>query len=493
MRPARVVVVGLGPAGVDLLLPVARTEIERVQYRFARTGRHPAIAELEAEGLAFTTFDAAYETAADFEALYPSISAAVVAAAHEHGEVVYAVPGNPGIAERTVGLLRGAATDGLAVVVVPGLSFVDLAFTRLGRDPMAGIHILDAHDFVPSAAGRSGPMLIGHCINTLVMSDLKVALLDALAPTTPVVVLQRLGLPDESVLEIPLVDLDRVVVPDHLTSVFVDAGEYTIAGDVERLVALARRLRGPGGCPWDAEQNHHSLTRYLLEEAYETVEVLELLPGVAPEGDVDFDAYERVEDELGDLLFQVVFHSILAAEAGAFDLGDVATAVHDKLVRRHPHVFGDVEAATANDVLANWEQIKKSERSSTSLVDGISRGLPSLLYAHKLYRKAASVGLDPDPETDGFVAMTNALAALRTVADPVQAEQALGDLLAGAVVVARSQGVDGESSLRGWAGRFRDRFVRMEQQAAAEGIELTAATADRAHDFWARSAPDSHP
>ncbi len=487
MSRTRVVVVGLGPAGVDLLLPVARAEIERVEHRFARTGRHPAVAELEAEGLTFTTFDAAYETAADFDALYPAIAAAVVAAARDHGEVVYAVPGNPGIAERTVGLLRDAAADDLEVVVVPGLSFVDLAFTRLGRDPMTGVHIVDAQDFIPSAAGRSGPMLIGHCINSLVLSDLKLALLDALAPTTPVVVLQRLGLADESVLEIPLVDLDRVVTPDHLTSVFVDTSEHTIAGDVARLVALARRLRGPGGCPWDAEQNHHSLTRYLLEEAYETVEVLELLPGAAPEGEVDFDAYARVEDELGDLLFQVVFHSILAAEAGAFDLGDVATAVHDKLVRRHPHVFGDVDAATANDVLANWEQIKKSERSSTSLVDGISPGLPSLLYAHKLYRKAASVGLEPDPEADGFVAMTDALAALRTADDPVQAERALGDLLAGAVVVARTRGVDGESSLRGWAGRFRDRFVRMEQLAAAEGIELTAATADRAREFWPHS------
>ena len=493
MSRTRVVVVGLGPAGIDLLLPVARAEIERVQHRFARTGRHPAVAELEAEGLAFTTFDAAYEAAADFDALYPSIAAAVIAAAREHGEVVFAVPGNPGIAERTVGLLREAASDDFEVVVVPGLSFVDLAFTRLGRDPMAGVHIVDAQDFIPSAAGRAGPMLIGHCINALVLSDLKLALLDALAPTTPVVVLARLGLPEESILEIPLVDLDRVVVPDHLTSVFIDAGEHTIAGDVARLVALARRLRGPGGCPWDAEQNHHSLTRYLLEEAYETVEVLELLPGTAPEGDVDFDAYARVEDELGDLLFQVVFHSILAAEAGAFDLGDVATAVHDKLVRRHPHVFGDVDVATANDVLANWEQIKKSERSSTSLVDGISPGLPSLLYAHKLYRKAASVGLEPDPESDGFVAMADALAALRTAEDPVQAEQALGDLLAGAVVVARTQGVDGESSLRGWAGRFRDRFVRMEQAAANEGIELTAATADRAREFWARSEVDSHP
>lgn len=484
MSRSRVVVVGLGPAGLDLLLPKARTEIDRIAHRYVRTRRHPAVTELESFGLDFTSFDDAYDAADDFDGLYAQIVTELLEEASTHGEVLYAVPGNPGVAERTVPLLRAAAGADLDVDVVPGLSFVDLAFTRLGRDPMAGMHIVDAADFVPSAAGRSGPILIGHCINGLVLSDLKLVLLDALAPDTPVVVLQRLGLPDELVTELALSELDRVVVPDHLTSVFVDAGERTIAGDVATLVALARRLRGPGGCPWDAEQNHHSLTRYLLEEAYETVEVLELLPDGAPAGEVDLDAYARVEDELGDLLFQVVFHSILAAEAGAFDLGDVAMTVHDKLVHRHPHVFGDVDAETAADVLANWEQIKKAERASSSLVDGISPGLPSLLYAHKLYRKAASVGLEPDPDRDGFQAIADALHALRSSTGAQDTERALGDLLAGAVVVARAGGVDGESSLRGWAGRFRDRFVRMEQAAAREGVELTAATADRARALW---------
>ena len=249
-------------------------------------------------------------------------------------------------------------------------------------------------------------------------------------------------------------------------------------------MALARRLRGPGGCPWDAEQSHHSLTRYLLEEAYETVEVLEQLPGDAPAGEVDLDAYARVEDELGDLLFQVVFHSILATEAGVFDLGDVARGVHDKLVRRHPHVFGDVEADSASAVVANWEQIKKAERSSSSLVDSISPGLPSLLYAHKLYRKAASVGLEPDP---GARRIRRRCATRwrdsRAGDGPVEAEVALGDLLAGAVVAARARGVDAESSLRGWAGRFRDRFVRMEQLAAdaRSGADAADAAGSRRH------------
>jgi tetrapyrrole methylase family protein/MazG family protein len=266
----------------------------------------------------------------------------------------------------------------------------------------------------------------------------------------------------------------------------VDTGPHTVAGDVAELVALARRLRGPGGCPWDAEQSHHSLTRYLLEEAYETVEVLEQLPGDAPAGEVDLDAYARVEDELGDLLFQVVFHSILATEAGVFDLGDVARGVHDKLVRRHPHVFGDVEADSASAVVANWEQIKKAERQSSSLVDSISPGLPSLLYAHKLYRKAASVGLEPDPERDGFAVMRDALDRLAAGADagPVAAEAALGDLLAGAVVAARARGVDAESALRGWSGRFRDRFVRMEALAADAGAELTATDAAGSRRLW---------
>lgn len=488
MAAPRVVVVGLGPAGLDLMLPVARAAWDRIPHRFVRTARHPTVTELAGAGDTFTSFDDRYDTASDFDVLYASIVDDLVAAAHEHGEVVYAVPGNPGVAERTVAALRTRAD--VDVVVHPGLSFVDLAWTCLGRDPMAGVHVVDARELLPSAAGRSGPMLVGHVVDGFALSELKLVLLESLAPDTTVVVLQRLGLPDEVVTDRPLVDLDRAIEPDHLTSVFVDAGERTIAGDVAALVALARRLRAPGGCPWDAAQNHHSLTRYLLEEAYETVEVLQQLPGDAPGGEPDPIAYARVEDELGDLLFQVVFHSILATEAGAFDLGDVARAVHDKLVRRHPHVFGDVAADTPDAVVANWEQIKRDERSSPSLVDGIGTGLAALLYAHKLYRKAASVGLDPDVEVDGFGAMRTALDDLAVADEPGAVERALGVLLAGAVVVARDRGVDAESSLAGWAGRFRDRFVRMEELASAAGVALEAGDGTTSRRLWDEAGED---
>ncbi len=172
-----------------------------------------------------------------------------------------------------------------------------------------------------------------------------------------------------------------------------------------RLLQLAKRLRDPGGCPWDAEQTHHSLTRYILEEAYEVVEAVENLPA---------SGYASLEDELGDLLYQVVFHAIIAEETGEFTMADVARGIHDKLVRRHPHVFGDVIADETDDVLRNWEQIKKEEKGTTSIVAGITPGLPSLLYTHKLFRKAASVGLEPGTLDEALDRIDAAVAGLRT-------------------------------------------------------------------------------
>ena len=233
-----------------------------------------------------------------------------------------------------------------------------------------------------------------------------------------------------------------------------------------RLVALSERLRAPGGCPWDAEQTHHSLARYLLEESYETVEAIEGLPADAPAGDPDPDAYARLEDELGDLLYQVVFHSVLAREAGAFTIADVARGIHEKLVRRHPHVFGDVEADTVAEVMTNWEQIKKSEKGTDSIVEGISPG-PGVAA---LRAQAVPQGrVDRARARHGRRGARPGRAGARRAPRRRPGRRPrprLGDLLAAAVVLARARGVDAETSLRGWSARFRDRFVRMEQLAA---------------------------
>jgi tetrapyrrole methylase family protein/MazG family protein len=484
--PGRVVVVGLGPAGADHLLPVARAALESSVYRYARTARHPAVDDLRAAGLEFETFDAQYDAAADLEAAYAGIARALVDGARERGDLVYAVPGNPAVAERTVVLLREASARGeVDLLVVPGVSFADLAWVRLGVDPMEGdARVVDgrAIDLVELA----GPLLIAQCDSAFVLSDVKLALLEHLDPATPLTVLQRLGLADEHVVIIALEELDRgSVVPDHLTSVYVDAGAAGAAREMVLLFQLAKRLRDPGGCPWDAEQTHHSLTRYLLEEAYEVVEAVEALP---TNGDaaVDAAAYAALEDELGDLLYQVVFHAVLAQEIGAFTMADVARGIHDKLVRRHPHVFGDVVADQTSDVMRNWEQIKKEEKGTTSIVEGITPGLPSLLYTHKLFRKAASVGLDPGDLGEALDRIDLAVARLRAGGDDLEAD--LAQVLAGAVVVARAGGIDAESALRGWAASYRHRFEAMEQLALARGLDLVALDAGGVAALWLEAA-----
>jgi len=465
-RP-RVVVVGLGPAGVDLLLPAARAALERIPVRYVRTARHPAVDELAREGLVLEPLDLLYDTGDDLDTVYAAIAARVVAAAQELGEVAYAVPGSPSVAERTVVLLRGAGID---IEIVPGLSFADLAWNRLGIDPMTGARVIDARTFAVDSAGVAGLMLLAQCDTRFVLSDVKLALLEVLAPDHEVIVLQGLGLPHERLVTVALSELDQAVEPDHLTSVFVDTGGTSVAGELARLLALTERLRGPGGCPWDAAQTHHTLRRHLLEEAYEVAAAIDELPPEAPGGEIPAGAYDALEDELGDLLFQVMIHSVLAAEAGAFTIADVALGIHAKLVRRHPHVFGEVDAATPDAVVTNWEQIKKDEKGHASLVEGITPGLPSLLYVQKLLRKAESIGLAP-PAGDAMFGD----------------ERALGDALAALAAAGARAGIDGESALAAWASRFRDRFARMERLAHAEGVDLVTADATVVRSLWDRA------
>jgi tetrapyrrole methylase family protein/MazG family protein len=465
----RVVVVGLGPAGADLVLPAARAAFDRVSVRFVRTDRHPAVEELATQGVTFEALDQLYDEGDDLDAVYSAIASYVVDAAHVHGAVVYAVPGSPNVAEKTVLLLRAANVE---VEIVPGISFADLAWARLGIDPLGGVRVVDARGFGVDAAGVAGPLLIAQADTRDVLSDVKLALLEVAAPDHEVTVLQRLGLPDEQVRTMPLEELDRTLDPDHLTSVFVDTGELAVASELARLVALAERLRGPGGCPWDAKQTHHSLRRHVLEEAYEVAEAIEALPADAPAGEFDLTRYDALEDELGDLLFQVVIQSVLAAETGAFTIADVARRIHDKLVRRHPHVFGDVRVADASEVVTNWEQIKREETGAESLVAGVTNGLPSLLAVQKLLRKADSVALSPEMDSP-----------FGDAPGPVT-ETEIGDALAAIAAHGAANGIDAESALAGWVRRFRERFQRMEALARERGVDLSDADGDVTAALW---------
>ena len=392
----KVIVAGLGPAGSELITGAAREAIEQTSRRFVRTWRHPAAKAVEPA----ESFDNLYDQASSFEEVYRAIVDRLTAEARDD-DVLYAVPGSPLVAERTVELLR--AVPGLELEVLVGLSFADLAWDRVGVDPLtAGVRLVDGRRFAMEAAGERGPLLVAQCDAVHVLSDIKLAALAAFdqslagSADEKVIVLQRLGLPDERVFEVGWSDLDQAVKPDHLTSLYVTQMGAPIAREFARFADLAGELRRR--CPWDQEQTHQSLRGHLLEETYE---VLEALDAVDPHS---LSGYEELEEELGDLLYQIVFHSVLAAEAGQFTLADVARGIHDKLKSRHPHVFGPfdsdlIEVEDADEVLVNWEAIKREQKGRDSVMDGIPPGLPALLFADKVIHKARSVGVVPDVDT----------------------------------------------------------------------------------------------
>ena len=352
MSPAdrpRVVVVGLGPAGPDLTTAGATERLGALEHWRLRTRRHPAAEPYAGQ----ESYDHVYESADSFDDVYRTIVEDLVSAAQRHGEVGYAVPGSADVLERTVALLRSDPRVDLEVV--PGMSFLDLAWGRLGVDPVeARVRLVDGHRFAIDAADATGALLVAHCHARHVLSDVKLAYEDD--EPERAVVLQRLGLPDESVTEVAWSDLDRAVEPDHLTTVYVPAVAAPVASELVRFDRLVHVLRER--CPWDREQTHASLTRYVVEEAHEVVEAIE---GYHPETG---EGADHLEEELGDLLFQVVFHATIAAEAGAFTLADVARGIHDKLERRHPHVFGDLVAHDIADVKAIWRQVKQAEKDA---------------------------------------------------------------------------------------------------------------------------------
>ncbi len=450
MRPT-VVVVGLGPAGAELLPHRSVRAMGGARQCFLRTTRHPAAEaalQMLGAGANVTSFDDLYDEAATFDDVYDAIVErlagaargaladvvgavpAAAAADETGGYVCYAVPGSPLVAERTVVSLRARAD--LDVEVVPALSFLDLVWERLGVDPVASsVRIVDAASFVVDAAGQPGPFVVAQCHDRFVLSQVKLAVDEwsgsAGVDPPDAVVLYHLGLPDEQVLAVSWHEIDQVVGPDHLTALWVPPWSSTVAVESARMEELVRVLRER--CPWDRRQTHASLAPNLLEETYEVLEAITELDAEPDGADADAvgvvaepgGAVDHLLEELGDVAFQVYFHARLAAESGWFTMADVLRAVHDKLVERHPHVFGDLTVASADEVAARWELSKQREKRRASIFDGIPTALPALAMAAKVQRRAEALraaGARSAPELAATVAALASSAAGFRLPDP---------------------------------------------------------------------------
>ncbi|HZI45918.1 MAG TPA: nucleoside triphosphate pyrophosphohydrolase [Ilumatobacter sp.] len=478
----RVVVAGLGPGGVDHVTAETLATIERIPHRYLRTSRHPN-AHLVPDAV---TFDEIYERADSFADVYAEIADRLVAAAVEHGEVLYVVPGSPLVLERSVRALRGDAR--IECELLPAMSFLDVAWARLGIDPVErAVRLIDGHEFTAGATGATGALLVAHTHANWVLSDIKLAIDDpsGALDATPVVLLHALGTPDEAVVHTTWAEMDRTIEADHLTSLYVPSLTTPVGGGYVRFHELARTLREQ--CPWDIEQTHQSLLPYLIEETYEVVDAIQGLDAADPATD------EALIEELGDLLYQIEFHATIAEQEGRFTIADVTRGVHDKLVRRHPHVFGDAEGNVvdvdgAGEVLSNWEKIKRAEKARTSVFDGVPSALPGLAYAGAIQRKAAKVGFDwPDvsgalpkiaEEAGELAHATTGGSGNEAIADE------LGDLLFAVVNVARHLDVDPEVALRAATHKFRSRVEQVEQLATARGIDMHTADLDALDAMW---------
>jgi len=472
----RVTIVGLGPGGPELVTQQTLDAIAAHPHRFIRTTRHPSAALV---GTA-TSFDDVYEAADTFADVYAEITERLVAAAAEHGDILYAVPGSPLVLERSVRHLRSDTR--VECTILPAMSFLDVAFARLGIDPVeAGVRLIDGHEFATSAAGDHGPMFVAHTHANWVLSDIKLAV-EGAAGDEPVVILQRLGTPDELITETTWAELDRTVEADHLTCLYIPHLGAAVGESMIRLHQLARTLREQ--CPWDREQTHQSLIKYLLEETYEVVDALQALR----HGELDHpESDAALIEELGDLMYQIEFHATIAEQEGRFTMVDIVDGIHDKLVRRHPHVFGTVDAEDADTVIANWDAIKHVEKGRTSVFDGVAMSQPSLSYAYHVQRKAAKVGFDW-PDVDGALPkIVEETAELNAAVDAVtkaagdagvaradreRIDDELGDLLFAVVNVARHLDIEPEAALRAATHKFRRRFEQVELLAAERHISI---------------------
>ena len=476
-----IIILGLGPGNPEQLTMEAWKVLQEAKEVYLRTSQHPTVAGLP-EGIILHSFDHLYEQEKDFSKVYERIVDQVIALAQRPEGVVYAVPGHPNIAEATgPEIIRQAKELGLDVRVVEGLSFLEPTFNALRIDPLPQTVIVDALELVNTyhpSFPPDVPALIAQLYSPMVAGEVKITLMAQYPDEHPVLLIHAAGTPNQVVESVPLYQIDQSAHTGLLTTLYLPPlGDFTSFEGFQELIA---HLRAPEGCPWDREQTHQSLRKNLLEEAYEALSA------------IDLDDPEEMQEEFGDLLLQIVLQTQIASEEGDFNMADVIRGIHTKLIRRHPHVFSDVDLEDADAVIKNWERIKAAERKENDqqhkgLLDGIPTAMPALSVADNYQRRAARVGFDW-PSIDGvFDKLEEELGELKSADSPASRSEEFGDLLFALVNLARWWEIDAESALRETNVKFRRRFATIEAAAKTQGKALSDMTLDEMDTIWEQS------
>ena len=471
-------ILGLGPGHVHDLTRRAWDTLARAETVYLRTSRHPAVPDLP-ENPTYHSFDELYEREDDFESVYKTITAQILDAARS-GDVVYAVPGDPTVGESTTWRIKeAAALAGIGVEIISGVSFIEPMLALAGIDGMDNLQVLDALTVATMhhpPINPDGPALLGQIYNQHVASDVKLTLMNQYPDDFEVKLIHAAGTDSVQVETLPLYEIDRSDHIQHMTALYLPIlGEMSSFEQFQEIIA---HLRAPEGCPWDRKQTHESLRPFLLEEAYEVLEAID-------QGDTD-----ALYEELGDLLLQIVLHTQIAIDEGEFYMADVLRHVNKKMIERHPHVWGDVNVEDSDQVITNWDAIKKQEKAEKgtareSYLDGIPPGLPALLHAHKYQVKAAKVGFDWDELGDVAAKVREEMDEIQEAETQQERFEEIGDLFFVLVNWARWLGVDDpESALRETNAKFYRRFRYIESQVAAGERPIEDYSLEELDAYW---------
>ncbi len=493
-------IVGLGPGPWESLTLEAAGFLERTPEIYVRMATHPSVRSLREHvpNLTVHSFDSVYQEHDGVGSVHDCIADELANLAQHSSSVVYAVPGSPTVGDSSVRLLLERLKSlEIPFKIVQGLSPIESILQAVGVVDASWLEVFDAHEMealgrenavgeVPGDSVRrpwrapvpTAPALVSGLHNRSVASGVKLWL-GKYYPEDHVVHIVRVAVSVRpEAYPVPLGELDHSVGIDDSTFLFVPPlTETQNVRTFTGLMQLTRTLRAPGGCPWDREQSHSSLKPHLLEEAYEVLDAL------------DSGESALIAEELGDLLFQVTIHSQIAAESGTFTIEDVIEGIVRKLIGRHPHVFGDMELSSAQDVRHAWESFKQREKPKrASVMEEIPSGLPALPRSNLMQKRAASVGFEW-PGVDEVLAkvdeeLVELQSEIRTGDSKELQREEFGDILFALVSVARHLRIDPEEALRLANRKFEHRFTQVETRVAADGKVLRDLSPAQLDWYW---------
>ncbi|WP_033543400.1 nucleoside triphosphate pyrophosphohydrolase [Planococcus sp. CAU13] len=471
-------IIGLGAGDLDQLPLGVYRKLKNAERLYVRTADHPVLAELAAEGLDYKSFDEIYEKHDDFAPVYREIADTLLTLAEE-GPVVYAVPGHPLVAEQTVQHLIEAEKMGSCQLAIEGgSSFLDPIFGALRIDPIDGFQLVDGSTMTSDYLNMTQHILIAQIYDTFSASEAKLTLMEKYPDDYPVTIVTAAGSAQEKLRTVPLHELDRAAEIDNLTTVYVppSTSREERLKEWQTFREVIAALRSPDGCPWDREQTHESLMPYLLEETHELLQAIE---------EQDDDA---IAEELGDVLLQVFLHAQIGQDNGYFQLEDVLESISAKMIRRHPHVFGNAEVAGSDEVVSNWQAIKAQEKpEADSLLDGQDRFSSSLTTSYNYQKKAAKVGFTwPDMEGAWEKFQEELQEFKEELANGPKDQQLdeLGDLLFTLVNIARFNDLSPEQAMVQANRKFRSRFGFVEKKVNEGTGSFSDYTLEQLDGFW---------